>query len=215
MKERVFSHAGSLLGGVIHNLNTPLMWIMGRAQLLEARNETLEKLNGLPTEELQEIKKKNNKDIASIIEGTKKIDNILKTISYKVQMANEGTTVIDLREYLTMEMDFLMADMRFKHETKLEVVIDETKSCYVRADYNALSLSITGIINIIINTTNKGRLIKVLLEDGTIKIMCPDITMAPEINEEINAACEKLCTIADIFTDDANGLDISIKIKRD
>jgi len=213
MKERVLSHAGSLLRGVIHNLNTPLMWIMGRAQLIEARNENMEGLKALPVEKIEEIKEKNNKDITSIIEGAEKIDEILKALTYKIQMADEGPTVIDLKEYLKMEMDFLLADMRFKHQTKTEIIIDETKSSYVRTDYNALSLAITGIINTIINSTENDRLLKILLEGGIIKIICPDITMNPEIKEEIDAVCEDLYTIADIYIDDTNGIDMSIKIK--
>lgn len=213
MKERVLSHTGSLLRGVIHNLNTPLMWIMGRAQLIEARNENLEGLKALPVEKIEEIKEKNNKDITSIIEGAEKIDEILKALTYKIQMADEGPTVIDLKEYLKMEMDFLLADMRFKHQTKTEIIIDETKSSYVRTDYNALSLAITGIINTIINSTENDRLLKILLEGGIIKIICPDITMNPEIKEEIDAVCEDLYTIADIYIDDTNGIDMSIKIK--
>ncbi len=213
MKERVLSHTGSLLRGVIHNLNTPLMWIMGRAQLIEARNENMEGLKALPVEKIEEIKEKNNKDITSIIEGAEKIDEILKALTYKIQMADEGPTVIDLKEYLKMEMDFLLADMRFKHQTKTEIIIDETKSSYVRTDYNALSLAITGIINTIINSTENDRLLKILLEGGIIKIICPDITMNPEIKEEIDAVCEDLYTIADIYIDDTNGIDMSIKIK--
>jgi len=213
MKERVFSHTGSLLGGVIHNLNTPLMWIMGRAQLIEARNETLEDLKTLPIEKIEEIKKKNNKDIASIIEGAEKINDILKALTYKTQMATEGFTVIDLREYLKMETDFLMADMRFKHQTKTEIIIDETKSSYIRTDYNVLSLAVTGIINTIINSTENGRILKILLEGGIIKIICPDITMNPEIRKEMDAVCERLYDTADIYIDDTNGISTSIKIK--
>ncbi|MEA3223842.1 MAG: hypothetical protein U9P49_11860 [Thermodesulfobacteriota bacterium] len=213
MKERVFSHTGSLLGGVIHNLNTPLMWIMGRAQLIEARNETLEDLKTLPMEEIEEIKKKNNKDIASIIEGAEKINDILKALTYKTQMADEGFTVIDLREYLKMETDFLMADMRFKHQTKTEIIIDETKSSYIRTDYNVLSSAITGIINTIINSTENGRTLKILLESGIIKIICPDITMDPEIKKEMDVVCKRLYDTADIYIDDTNGIDMSIKIK--
>ncbi|HQP31463.1 MAG TPA: histidine kinase dimerization/phospho-acceptor domain-containing protein, partial [Deltaproteobacteria bacterium] len=84
MREQVLGHVGTLLGGLIHNLNTPLMWIMGRSQLLQARNETIEKLKDASLEEILKVKEKNNKDIESIAQGADKIDHILKAVSYKV-----------------------------------------------------------------------------------------------------------------------------------
>ena len=121
MKERNLAHMGSLLGGVVHNLNTPLMWVMGRAQLLQSRNERFETFKNLPQDDLIKIKEKNDKDISSILEGAEKIDGILKGLGYKIQMVNEGYTSVELREYLEMETNFLLADMRFKHDTKREI----------------------------------------------------------------------------------------------
>ncbi|HPE45275.1 MAG TPA: hypothetical protein PK380_05330, partial [Deltaproteobacteria bacterium] len=142
MKDRILAHMGSLLGGVVHNLNTPLMWVMGRAQLIQSRTERVESYRELSDEDLATFREKNTKDISSILEGAEKIDAILKGLGYKIQMVNEGYTSVELREYLEMETNFLLADMRFKHDTKREIQLN-SRSRYAKVDYNALSCAVT------------------------------------------------------------------------
>ncbi len=212
MKEKVLHHVGSLMGGLVHNLNTPLMWIMGRAQLVQSRNDKLDTNSGLTAEELTVVKEKNGKDIHSIQEGADKIDHILKALGYKIQMASEGYTSIELKEYLEMELNFLMADMRFKHETKREVKID-SRSCYVKSDYSALSYAVTSIINTIINATERGRALNIAMEGGTIRIGCPDLTLSPELRQEVEDVCCGLKDRADVVVDGTTGFEVSIWIK--
>ncbi len=213
MKDKVLGHAASLLGGMIHNLNTPLMWIMGRSQLLMSRNETLEKLRTMNDDDFQKTKEKNIKDIDSINQGAEKIDFILKNLSYKVQMATEGFTAIELREYLKSEMDFLFADMRFKHETKLELNIDGARSCYTKLDYNALSWAVTSIVSLMIDTTEKGRTIRAGFSGDTIQIVCPEVNFTPEIKETIDTACLALKEYAVISVCETDGLTVRLRIK--
>lgn len=213
MKENVLGHVGALLGGLIHNLNTPLMWIMGRSQLIQARNENLEKLKDATLEEILKVKEKNNKDIESIAQGADKIDHILKAVSYKVQMATEGITAIELREYLANEMDFMLADMRFKHESKVELDINGAKSHYVKVDYNALSWAVTQTISLIINATEKGRGLKISLKNGIIAIACKEMTLTPEIKTRIEEVCAGLNDAAVIRMHTQAGFEITIGIK--
>ena len=214
MKDKVLMHAGSVLGGVIHNLNTPLMWIMGRSQLVQARNESFESLKDLPDEDIQRIKEKNAKDIASISEGAERIDQILKAIGYKVQMANEGSTSLELREYLAMEINFMMADMRFKHETKREEAFAQARSCYVKADYNALSWAVVSTITTMIDATDKGRTLRVTLDnEGLIHIACPQMRPTPQTRERIDEACRALSRAADIRMHDTEGFELVIALK--
>lgn len=212
MKEKVLAHIGSLMGGMVHNLNTPLMWIMGRAQLLQSRNERFDSFRAMPDEEFSAIREKNNKDLHSIQEGADKIDYILKALGYKIQMVNEGYTSIELKEYLDMELNFLMADMRFKHETKKEVKIDP-KSCYVKSDYSALSYAVTGIINLIMDSTERGRTLQIGMDNGMIRIGCPDLKSTPEIRQQARDLCLGLKDRGDISIDDANGFEVSLWIK--
>lgn len=213
MKEKVLSHVGSLLGGVIHNLNTPLMWIMGRSQLIQARNENLERLKNMSLEEIIKVKEKNHKDIESIGQGADKIDQILKAISYKVQMATEGFTAVEIKEYLTNEMDFLLADMRFKHETKVELNIDGARSHYVKIDYNTLSWAVTQVIDTMIKSTDKGRSLKVGFDNGIITLACREMSLTPERRAEIETAVAGLKDAAVIHISDSNGFEISLGIK--
>ncbi|HNU74119.1 MAG: hypothetical protein BWZ01_00893 [Deltaproteobacteria bacterium ADurb.BinA179] len=212
MREKVLAHMGSLMGGMVHNLNTPLMWIMGRAQLIQSRNEKLDSLTGADGEELSALKAKNSKDIASIQDGADKIDHMLKSLGYKIQMINEGYTSIELREFLEMETDFLMADMRFKHETERDVRLD-CGSCYVKCDYNALSYALTGIINTVIGFTQKGRKLQISLENGAIRLTCPDLKLTPEVKREVENVCQGLKELADIAMDGSDGFEISLWIK--
>lgn len=212
MKDRILAHMGSLLGGVVHNLNTPLMWVMGRAQLIQSRAGRIESLRELSDDELALFKEKTEKDISSILEGAEKIDAILKGLGYKIQMVNEGYTSVELREYLEMETSFLLADMRFKHDTKRDIQLD-TRSYYAKVDYNALSCAFTGVINAIMDHTEKGRTIRVSLENGAIHILCPEMRVDDASRRDIDDACSALATHADIFTDDTDGLHVTITLK--
>ncbi len=211
MKDKLYGHVGSVMGGMVHNLNTPLMWVMGRAQLIESRNEKIESLKELSEEEFMNIREKNSKDIKSIQDGADRIDQILKPLGYKIQMISEGYTSIELREYLQMEIDFLMADMRFKHETNREISLD-SRSHYVKSDYNALSYAVTGIINTILTSTQKGRTLRIVLEGGVIRLGCQDLALTPEIKQEIEERCQGLSDRADIIFD-GDGGEISLCMK--
>ncbi|MGC9324371.1 MAG: hypothetical protein ACP5G0_06430 [Desulfomonilia bacterium] len=212
MKDKLLAHIGSLTGGVVHNLNTPLMWVMGRAQLIQARNERLAEHQGLLPEELEKIREKNDKDLRSILEGADKIDSILKTLGYKAQMISEGYTSIELKEYLEMENNYLMGDMRFKHETKREFQLN-SRSVYVKVDYTALSAAVTGVIDTILSSTEKGRSLKISLDSGVIRIACPEMHLDSERRRRIESICEGISTTADIFMNDAQGFEISIGIR--
>jgi hypothetical protein len=212
MKERNLAHMGSLLGGVVHNLNTPLMWVMGRAQLLQARNEKLETLKDFSDDELDKIKQKNEKDITSILEGADKIDSILKGLGYKIQMVNEGYTSVELREFMEMEVNFLMADMRFKHDTKRDIQYGP-RSCYAKVDYNALSGAVSGTINAMMDHTVKGRSLKISLDNGIIHISCAELKLDGTVRREIEEAVSDLSPVADVLLDDTSGLKVTIALK--
>ncbi|HNQ86552.1 MAG TPA: hypothetical protein PLP82_11135 [Deltaproteobacteria bacterium] len=212
MKDRILAHMGSLLGGVVHNLNTPLMWVMGRAQLIQSRTERVESYRELSDEDLATFREKNTKDISSILEGAEKIDAILKGLGYKIQMVNEGYTSVELREYLEMETNFLLADMRFKHDTKREIQLN-SRSRYAKVDYNALSCAVTGIINAIMDHTDKGRTIRVSLENGIIHLGCPEMKLDDASRREVDDACGALREHADICADDTDGLQVTIALK--
>ena len=212
MKEKVLAHIGSLVGGLVHNLNTPLMWIMGRSQLIQSRNEKFDSLRDLPDDQVAALREKTQKDLRSIQEGAEKIDEALKALAYKVQMVSEGHTSVELREYLEMELNFLMADMRFKHETKREVKV-APRACYVKTDYCALSYAFTGIIDEIIKSTPRGRSLNISLENGAIRIGCPELAFGPEVKSAVEGVCTGLQGRADVAFEEAGGFAVSLWLK--
>ncbi|MDT8273663.1 MAG: hypothetical protein RRA35_10795 [Desulfomonilia bacterium] len=212
MKDKVLEHIGSLTGGLVHNLNTPLMWVMGRAQLIQARNERLSSLESLSPEELETIRDKNTKDLQSILEGADKIDAMLKALSYKAQLTSEGYASMELKEYLEMETSFLMSDMRFKHETRRELHLD-ARTCYVKVHYPALSAAVTGVIDTILTSTDKGRSVKISLDSGIIRIACPEMQLTEHSRERIETLCRDLRAEADILVHDEPGFEISIAVR--
>ena len=127
-------------------------------------------------------------------------------------MVNEGHPSVELKEYLSMEINFLMADMRFKHETKLEV-LDDGRSYYVKVNYNALSYVITRIINIILDSTAKGRTLNIALQNGLIRLTCPEMNVDEELKKAIDSACQPLESSAEIFIDTNNGFEVSIGLR--
>ena len=105
-----------------------------------------------------------------------------------------------------------MADMRFKHDTKREIQLN-SRSHYAKVDYNALSAAVTGVINAIMDHTEKGRSIRISLENGVIHLACPEMNPDEASRREIEDACSALTTHADIFTDDSEGLHVPLTLK--
>ncbi|MFY9396865.1 MAG: hypothetical protein WAR22_00715, partial [Desulfomonilia bacterium] len=148
-----------------------------------------------------------------IQDGADKIDRILKSLGYKVQMANEGYTSIELREFLEMETDFLKADMRFKHETESSLNTGD-RSCYVKCDYNALCCAFTGVIDAIIRATQKGRKLDISLDGGAIRFRCPGLEPTPELRREIEDACRGLAEGGELVMEGGpDGVEISLWVK--
>ena len=156
---------------------------------------------------------KNGKDISSISEGAEKIDEILKSLGYKIQMATEGMTSLELRDYLRMETAFMMGDMRFKHETKKEYEFANASSYYVKIDYNALSWAFIEALNTIMDGTEKGRQLKIGLDKGAIVISCPEMELTDDARERIRSGAVGLGEAADILMDNSAGATVRIVIR--
>lgn len=94
---------GKHLAGLIHNLNTPLMGISGRMELLQMK---MPELKGL-TQIADQVERINTilSDMVSLIEAEK----------------NEVSTLVNLKDIVTLIDNFLQCNMNYKH--KLEVLI--------------------------------------------------------------------------------------------
>jgi hypothetical protein len=111
-----------------------------------------------------------------------------------------------------METNFLLADMRFKHDTKREIRLN-SRSRYAKVDYNALSGAVSGIINAMMDHTDKGRTIQVSLENGVIHLVCPELRLGEASRSQIDTCCTELTAHADIFVDDSEGTHVTITLK--
>ena len=111
-----------------------------------------------------------------------------------------------------MEVNFFMADMRFKHDTKRDIQYGP-RSYYAKVDYNALSGAVSGTINAMMDHTEKGRSIKISLDSGIIHISCAELKPDVKVRREIKEACSDLSPVADVLVDDTNGLKVTLALK--
>ncbi|MCX8042534.1 MAG: HAMP domain-containing histidine kinase [Desulfobacterota bacterium] len=109
-----FAFIGASIKGIVHNINTPLAAVMGRSEMLQLR---LSKLKSSDTctmtpEDLDRC----IKDVALILENSIKLSDIMKG-AMKMALLTEGQQAQPVRidQILKDELDFLQADMFFKH----------------------------------------------------------------------------------------------------
>ncbi len=138
---RKWAKYGKLLSGVIHNLNTPLMGITGRVELISFKMPDLKGLDQI-TRQLDSI------------------NDILSALAFMVDKdTNVEPLVMDLNELVGKVHSFMRADMKYKHrlDVNLELqdsIILETIPCYLQ----------NAIVEIL------GHCLKFCEDDGTIEI---------------------------------------------
>jgi two-component system, NtrC family, sensor kinase len=108
---------GSNIGGVAHNVTTPLSAISGRMELLQMR---LARIHPAAGDEASHAElKKCFSDLEVIGQCCSKIDDILKNCSKTSQgMLRHQATELQLDSLLQSVLSFLNADMEFKHHTE-------------------------------------------------------------------------------------------------
>ena len=95
-----WSKYGKLLPGLIHNLNSPLMGISGRIELLQMQIGE-------------------NKSITQVNTQLEKINQMLTAAAYLLDKDQHNKeTDIELNILLTNYFTFLIADSRFKHQVE-------------------------------------------------------------------------------------------------
>lgn len=106
LNEHKLSAIGRLTAGISHNLNTPISIIQGNAELLKLRHPEL-------------------KEIDIILRQTVRMTDIIKTISKKGQdVQNARVVKIDLNKLLQDELDFLNANLFYKHHVTKQIELD-------------------------------------------------------------------------------------------
>ncbi len=116
---RKWAKYGKILSGVIHNLNTPLMGITGRIELISFKMPDLKGLDQI-TKQLDSI------------------NDILSSIAFMVDKdTNVEPLVMDLKELLDKINSFMRANMKYKHRLDVvlnlqESIIIDTIPCYLQ-----------------------------------------------------------------------------------
>jgi nitrogen-specific signal transduction histidine kinase len=144
---------GDLLHGLAHNVNTPLSAVMARGEMLG------ERLKGIKEEQSAQAAEgdaftskmdKNIRDAEVIVANTLKISGIIRNMMQKrLQEEEDAPQMLNLSQLLQEELQFLEANMMFKHEIKKTYLLDESLP-FVKGVYYHFSQSFTHIMNHVI-----------------------------------------------------------------
>jgi signal transduction histidine kinase len=116
---------GNRFKGLAHNINTPLSAILGRAEIMQIRLGKLKELNRIDTDQV--IFDKCLKDISLVIENTNRVSGLIQNAMRKcVQAESSEMSMINLPRILKEEIEFLQADMFFKHEIQRTFFAEDT-----------------------------------------------------------------------------------------
>jgi signal transduction histidine kinase len=171
---------GDLLHGLAHNVNTPLSAVMARGEMLG------ERLKGLKEEQSPQAAEgdlfaskmdKNIRDAEVIVANTLKISGIIRNMMQKRLQEEEDTPqMLNLSQLLQEELQFLEANMMFKHEIKKTYLLDESLP-FIKGVYYHFSQSFTYMMNHVMETLD-GSDVKEL----TIKSKYDDTALYIEIH---------------------------------
>ncbi|MBC8478326.1 MAG: PAS domain S-box protein [Candidatus Delongbacteria bacterium] len=150
-QEARLSSIGLLASGIAHNLNGPLMTIMGSLELALSRDPE--------SETLRRVQRQS--------QVMKEIIGNLLTKSRRDQ--ETFTRELDLNQLLQEQLDFLNADMRYKHQLKKRINLDLAFP-HIRGVYSDFSQVVNAILNNCIEamaeTERKELLVRTTFNDG-------------------------------------------------
>ncbi|MEI6126311.1 MAG: HAMP domain-containing sensor histidine kinase [Pseudomonadota bacterium] len=167
---------GSCLKGLAHNINTPLSAIMGRSEMLQMRFNRIKSRadSGIDKEELEKC----IKDIALILENSAKVSETVKNAMKKsINAESVKVQLIRLDTLLKDELEFLKADMYFKHNIEKTYDIPESipplKGVYVHFS-NSFFEILENCKQAMLNSDEKKLLVFMGCDDRTIEIRFHD-----------------------------------------
>ena len=115
---------GSCIKGTAHNINTPLSVIMGRTEMLQMRFKRIYEMLEKQTD--SEGIDKCLTDIKLIIENCNRVSDILKNLMQKcINVEGSEMQNINIATVLEEELEFLNADMDFKHNVEKSYKTDK------------------------------------------------------------------------------------------
>jgi signal transduction histidine kinase len=107
LESQKLEQIGLLASGFAHNLKSPISGIKGYAQLLR-------------------IEQKESKELAMIIEEVEVLETIINNLMLKSRKEHENRKeYLNLNQLIQVELEFLKANLFFKHQVKTELSLDE------------------------------------------------------------------------------------------
>ncbi|MDD4156773.1 MAG: hypothetical protein PHY08_09395 [Candidatus Cloacimonetes bacterium] len=166
--ENKWTKYGKLLSGLIHNLNTPLMGLSGRLELLQMKFD-------------------DEKSFKQINTQLDRINSMLTSIGYLLDKEQaDSKRMFDLNTFLNNFFTFMSTDMRYKHGTEKELIIND---CMVSVVPNELIFIIYSSVDYLLNFVNDESNIRIenkIEESKTIitinLILDESITDIPDLN---------------------------------
>jgi signal transduction histidine kinase len=159
---------GKLLSGLIHNLNTPIMGVSGRVELLQ-------------------IKMGEDKSLIQISTQVERINKMLSSAGYLVDKDMYDKVIeVDVDVFLSHFYEFMTADMRFKHHTNKELAFTPAK---VTTNPSDLLFVVHSLVDYILSFADDDTTIISKNNDSTV------IYISMRNKDHISAECNitKLC----------------------
>ena len=159
--ERKYIKYGKLLSGLIHNLNTPLMGLSGRLELLQMKFE-------------------DEKSFTQINTQLDKITTMLSTAAYLLDKDQTDRKLdFDLKTFLDNYFSFIYTDMRFKHQIEKELSFE---SCNVDTNPSDLLNCLHAIIDYLLCFIDKDT---TLIVNNTCVENIPMINICLQLKSEL------------------------------
>ncbi|MDD5539564.1 MAG: hypothetical protein WC957_02150 [Candidatus Neomarinimicrobiota bacterium] len=119
LKDEIFPLA-NMIPGIVHNISNPLTIIKIRSQILQ---------NKMPDSPI----------FPALLDNINKIENILGNLAERISnLGNNEVRPINLKNLIKNELQFLEADMNFKHKVTKKIDLQESQP-YIMAVHRHLS----------------------------------------------------------------------------
>ncbi len=122
---------GNLVHGLAHNVNTPLSAVIARAEMLGDRLKVMREViaggGEIEGDALAAKLDKSIRDADVIVTNAMKISDIIRNMMNKrLQEEDDNPQMLSLKNLLEEELQFLEANMTFKHEIKKTYHLDDS-----------------------------------------------------------------------------------------
>ena len=145
---------GELLDGLAHNLNTPLSAVVARAEMLRDRLQGLrqETAQGAADDALTSKLDKSIRDAEVIVTNALKLaDKIKNVMNKRLREDEDAPQMISLNQLIRDELQFLEADMKFKHEITKTCSLDDSLPA-IKGVYHHFSQCIIQIVRNVLDS---------------------------------------------------------------